>query len=37
MYNYEAQGAGTNLAGQPRSFRFQQWMYGPFAGVKYAF
>jgi hypothetical protein len=37
MYNYEKQDTGTNIVGEPRSFRFQQWMYGPFAGVKYSF
>lgn len=37
MYNYEKQDTGVSLAFQPMSFRFQQWMYGPFAGVKYSF
>jgi hypothetical protein len=37
MYNYTHQDTGTNLAFEPRSFRYQQWMYGPFAGFKYSF
>ena len=38
MYNYETQDTGFNyLVGGSRSFRYQQWMYGPFAGVKYSF
>jgi hypothetical protein len=37
MYNYTHQDTGYNLAFQPRSFRYQQWMYGPFAGFKYSF
>ena len=37
MYTYTHQDTGTNLAFQPRSFRYQQWMYGPFAGFKYGF
>ena len=37
MYNYEKQDTGFNLAFEPRSFRFQQWMYGPFVGVKFGF
>jgi hypothetical protein len=38
MYNYTHQDTGFNeLTDQPRSFRFQQWMYGPFAGFKYSF
>jgi hypothetical protein len=38
MYNYERQDTGSNsLPFEPRSFRYQQWMYGPFAGVKYSF
>jgi hypothetical protein len=32
MYAYEKQDSGSD-----RSFRFQQWMYGPFAGVKFSF
>ncbi len=31
MYNYEKQGTTAG------SFRFQQWMYGPFAGLKFSF
>jgi hypothetical protein len=37
VYIYEKQNTGYNLAFQPRSFRYQQWMYGPFAGFKYTF
>ncbi|RBP17683.1 hypothetical protein DFR50_102175 [Roseiarcus fermentans] len=38
MYNYEKQNTGYDpITFEPRSFRYQQWMYGPFAGVKYSF
>ena len=38
LYTYEKQDTGTNaLTGADRSFRYQQWMYGPFVGVKYSF
>jgi hypothetical protein len=37
LYIYEKQNTGYNLAFEPRSFRYQQWMYGPFAGFKYSF
>jgi hypothetical protein len=38
MYNYEKQNTGFNtVLFEPRSFRFQQWMYGPFVGMKYSF
>jgi len=38
MYTYTHQDTGFNeLTFQPRSFRYQQWMYGPFAGFKYSF
>jgi hypothetical protein len=38
MYTYTHQDTGFNdLTLQPRSFRYQQWMYGPFAGLKYSF
>jgi hypothetical protein len=38
MYTYTHQDTGfSDLTLQPRSFRYQQWMYGPFAGVKYSF
>ena len=37
MYTYTHQDTGFNeLTFQPRSFRYQQWMYGPFAGFKYS-
>jgi hypothetical protein len=38
LYTYEFQNTGFNyLLDEPRSFRYQQWLYGPFAGVKYSF
>jgi hypothetical protein len=38
MYTYTHQDTGVNdLTLEPRSFRYQQWMYGPFAGAKYSF
>ncbi len=38
LYTYEKQDTGFNfITGADRSFRYQQWMYGPFAGVKYSF
>jgi hypothetical protein len=36
MYTYTHQDTGYSLAFEPRSFRYQQWMYGPFAGFKYS-
>jgi hypothetical protein len=38
LYTYTHQDTGFNdITLQPRSFRYQQWMYGPFAGFKYSF
>lgn len=38
MYTYDQQDTGYSLiAMEPKSFRYQQWMYGPFAGFKYTF
>jgi hypothetical protein len=38
MYTYTNQDTGFNeVTFQPRSFRYRQWMYGPFAGFKYSF
>ena len=38
MYTYERQEAGFDwISFQPASFRYQQWMYGPFAGLKFTF
>ena len=38
LYTYEKQDTGFNyVTGADRSFRYQQWMYGPFVGVKYSF
>ncbi len=38
LYIYEKQDTGFNyLLFEPKSFRYQQWMYGPFAGIKYSF
>ena len=38
MYTYTNQDTGFSaLTFEPRSFRYRQWMYGPFAGFKYSF
>jgi len=38
LYTYEKQDTGFNyLLFEPRSFRYQQWLYGPFVGVKFSF
>lgn len=38
MYTYTHQDTGISaITFEPRSFRYQQWMYGPFAGFKYGF
>ena len=38
LYTYEKQDTGFNyLLFEPKSFRYQQWMYGPFVGVKFSF
>lgn len=37
MYTYEKQDTGVNFNFAPRSFRYQQWMYGPFVGLKVMF
>ncbi len=37
LYTYEKQDTGLTITGEDRSFRYQQWMYGPFVGVKYSF
>jgi hypothetical protein len=38
MYTYTNQDTGFNeVTFQPRSFRYRQWMHGPFAGCKYSF
>jgi hypothetical protein len=37
MYTYTHQDTGFDADLEPRSFRYQQWMYGPFAGAKYSF
>src|SRR5271166_5819737 len=38
MYTYTHQDTGFNyLLFEPRSFRYQQWLYGPFVGVKFSF
>jgi hypothetical protein len=38
MYNYEKQNTGFDyVLLEPKSFRFQQWMYGPFVGAKFSF
>ena len=38
MYTYDKQDTGYNIVTlEPKSFRYQQWMYGPFAGFKVMF
>ncbi len=38
MYNYEEQDTGWNyVVNEPRSFRYQQWLYGPVLGLKFSF
>jgi hypothetical protein len=37
MYTYDKQDTGYNFAFEPQSFRYQQWMYGPFIGIKAMF
>jgi hypothetical protein len=37
MYTYTDQDTGFNALSEPKSFRYRQWMYGPFAGFKYSF
>ncbi|MGA7199208.1 hypothetical protein [Roseiarcus sp.] len=38
LYSYEKQDTGVNyVTFEPKSFRYQQWLYGPFAGLKYSF
>ena len=38
LYTYEKRDTGFNyLLFEPRSFRYQQWLYGPFVGVKFSF
>ncbi len=38
MYTYEKQDTGFDWINfEPKSFRYQQWMYGPFAGLKFTF
>jgi len=38
LYTYDKQDAGdTRITGANASFRYQQWMYGPFAAFKYGF
>ena len=37
MYTYDKQDTGYNINFEPKSFRYQQWMYGPFAGIKIMF
>ena len=38
LYTYEKQDTGFNyLLFEPKSFRYQQWLYGPFVGVKFSF
>jgi hypothetical protein len=38
LYTYEKQDTGFNyVTFEPKNFRYQQWLYGPFAGLKYSF
>jgi hypothetical protein len=38
MYTYNQQDTGFSYINfEPKSFRYQQWMYGPFAGFKFSF
>ena len=38
LYTYEKQDTGFDYVRfEPRSFRYQQWLYGPVVGVKYSF
>jgi hypothetical protein len=38
MYTYDKQDTGFDeRTFEPKSFRYQQWLYGPFAGFKYSF
>jgi hypothetical protein len=38
LYTYDKQDTGVSpITLQSRSFRYQQWMYGPFAGLKFTF
>ncbi len=38
LYTYDKQDTGYSfITFEPKSFRYQQWMYGPFAGFKFMF
>ena len=37
LYTYDKQDTGPTLIGASGSFRFLQWMYGPFVAFKYGF
>ena len=37
MYTYTHQDTASTRHLRAESFRYQQWMYGPFAGFKYSF
>lgn len=37
LYTYEKQDTGFDGQFRDRSFRYQQWLYGPFAGLKVTF
>ena len=38
LYTYDKQDTGdTRITGANESFRYQQWMYGPYAALKFSF
>jgi len=38
LYTYDKQDTGdTRITGANDSFRYQQWMYGPYAALKFSF
>lgn len=37
LYTYEKQDTGVDGQFRDRSFRYQQWLYGPFVGIKVTF
>jgi len=37
LYTYEQQDTGQTLTGASKSFRYLQWMYGPYVSFKYGF
>jgi hypothetical protein len=37
LYTYDQQDTGQTLTGASKSFRYLQWMYGPYVSFKYSF